>query len=118
MFDSLINDMRCAIRTLSARSGFFASVVLSPASSAGVSPVYRHVMGDGAVQIGSRMALGVLGAAALGLLLRNQPFAVGSIDLLGLAAVVVVMGAIAWVACWLPARRAAATDPIVGLRNE
>lgn len=88
------------------------------AIGANVRQIYRHVMGDGAVLIASGIGLGVLGAIALGLLLRNQLYGVGSIDLPSLLAVVALLGLIAFVACWLPARRAAATDPMVALRNE
>ena len=88
------------------------------AIGASVSQIYRHVISDGAVLIGFGIGLGVLGAIALGLLLRNQLFGVGSVDLPSLIAVVSVLGLTAFIACWLPARRAAATDPMVALRNE
>jgi putative ABC transport system permease protein len=35
-----------------------------------------------------------------------------------LAGVAIVIGATAWIACWLPARRASRVDPVVALRYE
>ncbi|MEZ5521978.1 MAG: ABC transporter permease [Dokdonella sp.] len=88
------------------------------AIGADASRIRRQVIGDGAGLIGSGLGLGLIGAIGLGLVLRSQLFGVGSIDLPSLAAVIVLLGTIALVACWLPARRAAATDPIEALRNE
>ncbi|SFN51822.1 ABC transporter permease [Dokdonella immobilis] len=88
------------------------------AIGADASRIRQHVISDGAILIGSGLGLGLIGAIALGLVLRSQLFGVGSIDPPSLALVVLLLGAIAFIACWLPARRAAATDPIDALRNE
>ena len=88
------------------------------AIGADASRIRRQVIRDGAGLIGSGLGLGLVGAIGLGLVLRSQLFGVGSIDLPSLAAVMGLLGAIAFVACWLPARRAASTDPIEALRNE
>lgn len=97
------------------RSGEFG---VRMAIGADASRIRRQVIGDGANLIGSGLGLGLIGAIGLGLVLRSQLFGVGSIDLPSLSAVIVLLGTIAFVACWLPARRAAATDPIEALRNE
>jgi predicted permease len=88
------------------------------AIGANVAHIYRQVIADGATLIGIGMALGVLGAIALGLVLKSRLFGVGSVDLPSLVAVVGLLSATAFMACWLPARRAAATDPMVALRDE
>ncbi|MET0225272.1 MAG: ABC transporter permease [Dokdonella sp.] len=80
--------------------------------------IRRHVLADGARLAGIGLGLGVLGAIALGLVLKSQLFGVGSIDLPSLAGVVGVLAATAFFACWLPARRAARVAPMEALRNE
>jgi predicted permease len=80
--------------------------------------IRRQVLADGARLAATGLGLGVLGAIALGLLLRSQLFGVGSIDLPSLAIVVGLLATTAFFACWLPARRAAQVAPMDALRNE
>jgi len=51
-------------------------------------------------------------------LLRSQLFGVQPADPLSYVAVVLVLGLVTLVACYLPARRAAGVDPIIALRQE
>jgi predicted permease len=88
------------------------------AIGADIARIRRHVLGDGAHLVGLGIGVGVLGAFALGLVLKSQLFGVGSIDLPSLAIVVGVLAATAFVACWLPARRAASIAPLEALRYE
>jgi putative ABC transport system permease protein len=62
--------------------------------------------------------LGLAAALAGSRLLRGQLFEVKSTDPLTYAVVVLVLAAVALLASWMPARRAARIDPIVVLRHE
>ena len=82
----------------------------------------RHVlglmltMGGRLVLIG--LALGVAASLASTRLLRSQLFGVQSADPVAYVGVAVVLGLVALVACYIPARRAAGVDPIVALRQD
>lgn len=84
------------------------------------SDVLRLILRDG----GRLAAVGILigGVASVGatrLLGSRIPLhGAGTFDPMSLAVVVVLLGAIALVACWVPARRAARVDPMVALRTE
>jgi putative ABC transport system permease protein len=82
----------------------------------------RHVLGLMLI-MGGRLAvigLAVGVAASFGStrLLRSQLFGVVPADPLAYAAGAVVLGLVTLVACYIPARRAAAVDPAVALRQE
>jgi predicted permease len=66
----------------------------------------------------SGSAAGLITAALLGQLLRGFLFDVKALDPITFSAVPLVMIALALIAAWIPARRAAAIDPIKSLRME
>jgi putative ABC transport system permease protein len=80
--------------------------------------VRRGVLADGARLVGAGVGVGMIGALATGWMLQSRLFDVAPVDLPSLAGVAAVLIATAFVACWLPARRAARLDPIVALRHE
>ncbi len=51
-------------------------------------------------------------------LLRSQLFGVSTVDPAAYLAVALLLSLVALVACYIPARRAAAVDPNVALRQE
>lgn len=88
------------------------------AIGASAARIRGQVLGDGLRLVGAGLGLGVLGAFALGFVLRSQLFGVGSIDPPSLIVVVLTLATIALIACWLPARRATRIDPLIALRSE
>ncbi|MBU6400043.1 MAG: ABC transporter permease [Verrucomicrobia bacterium] len=76
--------------------------------------VLRHGMTLASIGI----TLGLAGALAVTRLLRSLLFGVSSTDPVTFVLVPLLLCAVAFLACWLPARRATKVDPMVALRNE
>jgi len=64
------------------------------------------------------LGVGVVLAAGAGQLLRSQIFGVSPLDPVTFGGVLGLLAAVALLAAWLPARRAAKVDPIVALQAE
>jgi putative ABC transport system permease protein len=75
------------------------------------------VLGEGALLAGLGLLLGTLGALALSRILRTMLYGVGRADPITLGAVAAILGGVALLASWAPARRAAGTDPAVVLKE-
>jgi len=80
--------------------------------------VVGMVLGRGLRIVGIATVLGVVAAAGAARLLRNMLYGVSTTDLVTFAGVPLVLAAVAFLACWVPARRAARVDPMVALRTE
>ena len=64
------------------------------------------------------LGVGIVLAAGAGSLLRSQIFGVSPLDPVTFVGVLVLLSAVALLAAWLPARRAARVDPIIALQAE
>jgi putative ABC transport system permease protein len=73
-------------------------------------------MGGRLVAIG--LVVGIAASLAVTRLLRSQLFGVEPGDPLAYGAAILVLGAVTLLACYVPARRAAAVDPMVALRQD
>jgi ABC-type antimicrobial peptide transport system permease subunit len=88
------------------------------ALGAGRRDVVRLVLRQGVVMIAAGVALGVTAALLLTRVLRSLLFGVSTTDPAVFGAIVVLLSVTAWIATYLPARRATRVDPLVALRDE
>jgi putative ABC transport system permease protein len=88
------------------------------ALGARMSDVLKLVLKNGMSLVVIGAALGVAGAFAATRVMSSLLFGVAPTDLSTFIAVVFVLGVVALVACYIPARRATRVDPLVALRYE
>lgn len=88
------------------------------AIGASAPDVVRLVMRQGLVLVAIGAGVGLAGAFAASRALNGVLYGGGENDVATFVAVPLVLTAVAMLATWLPARRAASTDPLVALRQE
>ncbi|HXY30259.1 MAG TPA: ABC transporter permease [Gemmatimonadaceae bacterium] len=76
------------------------------------------VVRQGMSMTGVGVLIGVALSLAMSRVMASLLFGVSSRDTITFALVLPLLGAVAFLACWLPARRAARVDPAVALRAE
>jgi putative ABC transport system permease protein len=80
--------------------------------------VLRLIVGQGMKLVAFGVIAGLILTFGLNRLLSGLLYGISATDLSTLLVVSSVLGAVAFLACWLPARRASAIDPITALRQE
>lgn len=80
--------------------------------------VFRLIAGNGARLIGNGLAIGLLLSSGVGFGLQSLLIGIKPMDPITYAGVIGILTVVAGTACLLPARRAAALDPIRTLREE
>jgi putative ABC transport system permease protein len=88
------------------------------ALGAQTADILKLVMGRGLLLTLIGVALGLAGSFAMTRALAQFLYGVSATDTLTFAGVSLLLTAIALLACWLPARRAASIDPLIALRHE
>jgi ABC-type antimicrobial peptide transport system permease subunit len=80
--------------------------------------VLRMVVGQGMGLVAVGLGLGLAGAFGLTRLMSSLLFGVSAADPLTYAGIALLLGAVALLASYLPARRATKVDPMEALRYE
>lgn len=88
------------------------------ALGAGSGDMLRMVVGRGMLLAGIGLAVGLAAAFGVTRLLASLLFGVKASDPAAFGAVVVTLAVVAWVAVYIPARRAMRIDPLIALRYE
>ncbi len=88
------------------------------ALGAGKAQILRGVMRQGLMLTVAGLTVGVAASLVLTRFLRTMLYGVGTTDLATFATVAIVLCVVAAFACYFPARRAAAIDPVQALRTE
>jgi len=91
---------------------------LRMALGASSGEVLQMVFGQGMRVVAVGVAVGALAAAGLTWLMRGILFEVRPLDPWAFAAAVLSLAGFAFLACYLPARRATRVDPLVALRHD
>jgi predicted permease len=87
------------------------------ALGAGAPRIFGLVLGEGAAIVAVGGTLGLAGVFLLRRAIESQLYGIGAMDPFVLVAVGGLLLAVALVACVIPARRAAKTDPVVALNE-
>lgn len=80
--------------------------------------ILRLVIRQGMAPVVAGIALGIAASVLLARLVSSLLFGTSAADPTSLAAAATLLAVTGLLACYLPARRAAQTDPVVALRNE
>jgi putative ABC transport system permease protein len=80
--------------------------------------VLRLIFGEGMRLVALGAVVGIVLVFAVGRLLSNLLYGIGASDPVTILSVTILLGFVAFIACWWPARRASGVDPVVALRSE
>ncbi|MEY2527995.1 MAG: hypothetical protein QOJ05_85 [Verrucomicrobiota bacterium] len=88
------------------------------ALGASAADVLKLVVGQGMLLAGIGLGVGLIAAFAVTRIMSSLLFAVSATDPLTYFGLALLLGAIALLACYIPARRATKVNPVTALRAE
>ncbi|HYC52545.1 MAG TPA: ABC transporter permease [Gemmatimonadaceae bacterium] len=80
--------------------------------------IVQGVLANGLMLTAAGVAIGIAGAFAASRLLETLLYGIARTDVATYASVIALLTGVAMLACWAPARRAAAVDPAITLRSD
>jgi predicted permease len=92
-------------------------IALRMALGAGQSAVRHLILKQGMTLVSIGIAIGFVAALLVGRVLSGMLYGVGATDAVSLIAAASILGAVALLACYVPARWATRVDPLVALRQ-
>ena len=93
-------------------------LAIRQARGADARTIFREVVAGGARVIAAGIAVGLLATAGMTLYLRSVLFGIEPTDLATIGTACAVLAAAAFLASYLPARRAARVDAVAALKYE
>jgi putative ABC transport system permease protein len=128
-FNALLVGLFSAIALLLAAAGIFGvmsyavtqrtqEIGIRLALGAQRGDILRLIFGEGMRLVAIGVFVGGALIVALRKLMNSLLYGIGPTDPLTIALVILLLGTVALLACWWPARRASVVDPVVALRNE
>lgn len=80
--------------------------------------VLRLVLGQGMLLVGIGLGIGLAASFALSRVISSMLYGVSATDPSTFAGIALLLSIVAWMACYIPARRATKIDPMDALRRE
>jgi putative ABC transport system permease protein len=128
-FNTLLLSIFAGLATLLAAVGIFGvmnysvqlrtrEIGLRMALGAQPRRVLMLVLRQGMLLTVVGIGVGLVGAFALSRVMSGLLYGVAATDPVTFAAIVVVLGVVALIACYIPARRATRVDPLIALKYE
>src|SRR5689334_271219 len=128
-FNALLVGSFSAIALLLAAAGIFGvmsyavtqrtqEIGIRLALGAQRGDILRLIFGEGMRLVAIGVFVGGAFIFALRKMMNSLLYGIGPTDPLTIASVILLLGTVALLACWWPARRASVVDPVVALRSE
>jgi putative ABC transport system permease protein len=128
-FNAVLVSLFSAVALLLAAAGIFGvmsytvtqrthEIGIRLALGAQRSDVLRLIFGEGMRLVALGVVLGITSVFAIRRLLGSLLYGIGATDPIAILSVTMLLAAVAFIACWLPARRASGVDPTIALRTE
>jgi putative ABC transport system permease protein len=114
----MLNDIQYGLRQLFKHPGFTFVAVLTLALGIGAGFSRPMDFSQAMTLVAVSVVIGLAGAFAATRLLNSLLFGVGASDPLTFITILLLVSMVAFLAAWLPARRASRVDPVVALRAE